>query len=58
MRAIQKEKIMPENNCNKMADELGNPWQQNILFIFHFLLLCNSIKCTEYYDSKGVHKII
>ena len=44
--------------CNKTAGELGNLWWRNILFLFHFHLLCNNIKCIGHYDSKGVHEII
>jgi len=44
--------------CNKTAGELGHLWQWNILFLYHFLLLCNSLKCMGHHDSKGVHRII
>ena len=45
-------------NYNKTAGELEDLQQQNILFLFHFYLLCNSLKCAGYYDSKGVYEII
>ena len=44
--------------CYEMAGELGDLQQWIILFLFLFHLLCNSIKYTEYYDSKGVCEII
>ena len=43
---------------NKTAGELEHLRWQIILFLFHFLLLCNSLKCAGHYDSKGVHRII
>jgi len=43
---------------NEIAGKLEDPWQQNILFLFLFLLLCNSTKCMGHYNSKGVRKII
>jgi len=44
--------------CNKMVGELGHPQRWTILFLFHFLLLCNSLQCMGHYDSKGIHGII
>ena len=44
--------------CNKTAGELGHPWRRIILFLFLFLLLCNSLQCAGHYNSKGVHGII
>jgi len=44
--------------CNKITGELEDRQWQNILFLFLFHLLCNSLKCMGHYDSKGVCKII
>jgi len=41
-----------------MADKLEHLQRQNILFLYHFLLLCNSLKCMGHHDSKGVCGII
>jgi len=43
---------------NKTASELEDLQQRNILFLFLFHLLCNSLKCAGHYDSKGVCEII
>jgi len=51
-------KVAFTTHCNKMADELGHPRRWIILFLFHFLLLCNSLKYAGHYDSKGVCRII
>jgi len=44
--------------CNKTAGELEHLRWRIILFLFHFLLLGNSLKCAGHYDSKGVRGII
>jgi len=44
--------------CNETTGKLGHLRQWIILFLFHFLLLCNSLKCMGHYDSKGVRGII
>jgi len=44
--------------CYKMAGELNDLQWWIILFIFHFLLLCNSLKCMGHYNLKGVRGII
>jgi len=50
--------VEKDNECNKTAGELEHPWWRIILFLFHFPLLCNSLKCAGHYDSKGVCRII
>ena len=47
-----------EHNCNETIDELEYLRWRIILFLFHFHLLCNSLKCVGHYDSKGVCRII
>jgi len=51
---------IPSTNqqCNKMAGKLEHLQRQIILFLFHFPLLCNNLKCVGHYDSKEVHGII
>jgi len=44
--------------CNKTAGELEHLRRRNTLFLFHFHLLYNSLKCVGHYDSKGVCGII
>ena len=44
--------------CNKTAGKLEHLWRWIILFLFHFSLLCNTLKCVGHYDSKGVCRII
>jgi len=55
---VETETEKGHNKCNKMADELEHSRWRIILFLFHFPLLCNSLKCTGHYDSKGVRGII
>jgi len=50
--------VFSKPQYNKMTAELEHPWWQIILFLFHFSLLCNSLKCAGHYDSKGVCGII
>jgi len=52
--ALQK----AQDYCNETTGKLGHPQRRIILFLFHFLLLCNSLKCVGHYDSKGVCGII
>jgi len=37
IKEIEIERDDEAHPCNKMADKLGHLWQQNILFLFHFL---------------------
>ena len=55
---IEGEEEWEVEKCYKMASELDDLRRWIILFHFHFLLLCNSLKCAGHYDSKGVHGII